>query len=83
MTCGNQKVNSMSKWRIILTRNVIKLGRVKSKRGIFQGHALFTLLLIIDLISLTLKCGYSMSKEKPRINHLLFIDDLRLNGRSE
>ena len=24
-----------------------------------------------------------MSKEKPRINHLLFIDDLRLNGRSE
>ena len=53
------------------------------RRGIFQGDSLSPLLFVISLIPLSLilrKCNaqYTLGKDKPSINHLLFMDDLKL-----
>ena len=65
-----------------------ELGEVCIKRGIFQGNSLSPLLFILALILLTLvlrnvKAGYSLGNELPTLIHLLFMDDLKLYGKSE
>ena len=50
--------------------------------------SLSLLLLVICLIPLSIilrkcKARYSLVKNQPTINHLLFIDDLKLYGKSE
>ena len=57
-----------------------KLGKVRIRRGIFQGDSLSSLLFVVALIPVTiifrtLKKGYSFGKGKERLNHLLFMDD--------
>ena len=54
---------------------------------IFQGDSLSPLLFVVALIPLTLifrdvKAGYDLG-EKVMINHLLFMDDLKLYGKNE
>ena len=80
--------NSMKNWETILTAGNEELGNVKIERGIFQGDSLSPLLFIICLIPLSLilrKCQakYNLGKNKPDINHLLFMDDLKLFAKSE
>ena len=80
--------NSMDKWKTILTSNNEVLGEVDIKRGIFQGDTLSPLLFIIALIPLSMvlremKCGYQFKKGSRKINHLLFMDDLKLYGKTE
>ena len=67
--------NSMKHWKVELTAGGEKLGEVNIKRGIFQGDSLCPLLFVLALIpsSTILK----KIKEK-NINHLLFLDDLKL-----
>ena len=63
------------------------LREVHIKRGIFQGDALSHLLFVISLITLT----HILRTANPRyefrtgemINHLLFMDDLKLYPKSE
>ena len=79
---------SMSGWQTELTSNGKNLGNVKIKRGIFQGDSLSPLLFVITLIPLTLvlrrvKMSYSLGKNGESINHLLFMDDLKLYAMSE
>ena len=79
--------NSMNNWRVELTANNKKLGEVKINRGIFQGDALSPLLFILALIPLSEilndeKSGYAINK-RVRVNHLLFMDDLKLYGKNE
>ena len=79
--------NSMNAWRTDLTSGKSVFGEVKIKRGIFLGDSLSPLLFVLALIPLTLilrevKAGYDL-REKVRINHLLFMDDLKLYGKNE
>ena len=65
-----------------------ELGEVEIKRGIFQGDSLSSLVFVLALIPLTLifkkaKAAYEFSESKVKINHLLFMDDLKLYSRSE
>ena len=75
---------SMGDWRTVLTANGETLGEVRIRRGIFQGDSLSPLLFIVAMLPLTaiLKretaLGYKFGREKRRINHLLFMDDLKL-----
>jgi len=72
----------MPNWKTIITSAGATIGEVKINRGIFQGDSLSPLLFVI-MIPLTLilrkvKAGYKMSKTSSPMNHLLFMDDLKL-----
>ena len=62
--------------------------RMKMRRGIFQGDSPSPLLFVLALIPLTMvlrnvKAGYDLARGKGVVNHLLFMDDLKLCGKSE
>ena len=60
-------------------------------RGIFQGDSLSPLLFVLVLLYFPLSIilrkvysvGYEMTKDGCRINHLLFMDDLKLFAKNE
>ena len=61
---------------------------IQTQRGIFQGDSLSQLLFCIELIPLTNElnragCGYQVRGTERKINHLLYMDDLKLLGRKE
>ena len=65
-----------------------ELGEVEIKRCIFQGDSLSPLVFVLTLIPFSLilrkmKAAYEFSESKEKINHLLFMDDLKLYSRSE
>ena len=75
-------VNSMEKWKVMLCSGNSELGEVEIKRGIFQGNSLSPLVFVLALIPLSLilrkpKAAYEFSESKEKINHLLFMDDLK------
>jgi hypothetical protein len=77
---------SMVKWCTTLESDGRKLGEVSIKRGIFQGDSLSPLLFIVALIPLTMilrqvPMGYTF-KNKEKVNHLLYMDDLKLFSKS-
>ena len=77
---------SMKSWSTELTACGQTLGTVKTKRGIFQGDSLSPLLFALCMIPLTkivrkAKAGYMLDNIK--VNHLLFMDDLKLFAKNE
>ena len=66
-------VNSMEKWKVMLCSGNSELGVVEIKRGIFP----------LSLILRKAKAAYEFSESKEKIDHLLFMDDLKLYCRSE
>ena len=81
-------VGSMEKWKVILCSGNSELGEVEIKRGIFQGDYLSPLVFVLALIPLSLilrkaKASYEFSESKEKINHLLFMDDLKLYSQNE
>jgi hypothetical protein len=80
--------SSMDHWRTELTANGEKLGTVNIKRGIFQGDSLSPLLFVMIMIPLTMILkdepkGLMFGNSGKRLNHLLFMDDLKLYARNE
>ena len=76
-------VNSMEKWKVMLCSSEVEI-----KQGIFQGDSLSPLVLVLALIPLSLivrkaKGAYKFSESKEKINHLFFMDDLKLYSRNE
>ena len=76
-------VNSMEKWKVILSSGNSELGEVETKRGILQEDSLSPLVFVLALIPLSLilrkaKAAYEFSESKEKINDLLFMDDLKL-----
>ena len=81
-------MNSMEKWKVMLCPGNSKLDEVEIKRGIFQGDSLFPLVFVLALILLSFilrkaKAAYKFSESKEKIDHLWFMDDLKLCSRSE
>ena len=78
---------SMGDWRTVLTSGGEELGEVRIRRGIFQGDTLSPLLFVVAMIPLTLllrkeRMGFKFGEEGKKVNHLLFMDDLKLYGGS-
>ena len=66
----------------------MKIVDTSFKQGIFQGDSLSPLVFVLALIPLSLisrkaKAAYKFSESKEKINHLLFMDDLKLYSRNE
>ena len=66
---------------------MVSLGTVKIRRGIFQGDSLSPLLFVLCMVPLSLilrkvKFHYGSGDKKTRINHLLFMDVLKLFEKS-
>ena len=79
---------SMKAWKVDLTCNNQFLDGVVMKREIFQGYSLSSLLFVLCLIPLTLvlvksEREYQFLSNKDKINHLLFMDDLKLYAKKE
>ena len=78
---------SMQSWRMVLFSGKKKLGKVNIRQGIFQGDSLSLLLFvvasIVTIILRTLRQEYSFGKGKERLNHLLFMDDLKSYGSND
>ena len=77
----------MKSWWVELTCGSETLRELPIKRGIFQGDVLSPLLFVITLIPLThilrtANPGYEFQSGET-INHLLFMDDLKLCSKSE
>ena len=78
----------MANWKTELFVYGQSLGQVNIKRGIFQGDSLSPLLFMLCMIALTLllrqtKAGYQFKGRHEEINHLLYMDDLKLHGKDE
>ena len=71
-----------------LTARGKSLAETKIQRGIFQGDALSPLLFIIAMMQLNhilRKCtaGYKLSRSQEKINHLMYMDDIKLFSKNE
>ena len=78
----------MEKCKVMPCSGNSEFGEVDIKRGIFQGDSLSPLVFVLALIPLSLisrraKAAYEFSESKEKINHLLFMDDLKLYSQSE
>jgi hypothetical protein len=82
----------MSHWRTrmrVHTENkLIEMEEIEIQCGIFQGDSLSPLLFCICLIPLTeqlnrLNMGYEEHTTKTKVSHLVYVDDLKLLGKSE
>ena len=77
---------AMKYWKTELTANGEVMGECKIRRGIFQGDSLSPLLFVIAMIPLSKVLNstglrYQLEKGGAKINHLLYMDDLKLYGK--
>ena len=80
--------HSMNHWKTVLTAGDQSLGTVDINRGIFQGDSLSPLLFIMIMTPLSMilkdeQKGYKLGNSGNLVNHLLFMDDLKLYGKSQ
>ena len=78
---------SMKTWNINLTSCGEYLAKVDIRRGIFQGDSLSPLVSMICIIPLTqilrkVKSAYTL-KNGEKLNHVLFMDDLKIFAKSK
>ena len=80
--------NSMKSWKLELNASGKTLGEVDIRRGIFQGDSLSPLLFVLCMVPLTwllrrAKAGYEWGNKGFKLNHLLFMDDLKLFAKGK
>ena len=79
---------TMKTWRVELTAGGRRLAEAKIQRGIFQGDALSPLLFIIAMVPpnhVLRKCsaGYKLSRLQQKVNHLMYMDDIKLFAKNK
>ena len=79
---------SMKKWELLLNLNGSDLCEFHINRGIFQEDTLSPLIFVICMIPPSLllrkvKISDEWGRKKFKLNHLLFMDDLKLLGKSD
>ena len=79
---------TMKTWKDELTTRQKTLAEANTQRGIFQRDALSPLLLVIAMMPLNhifRKCarGFKLSNLQEKINHLMYMDDIKLFGKNE
>ena len=79
---------TMKIWKVKLTVGGKCLAEAKIQRGVFQGDALSQLLFVIAMMPLNhilRKCtgGYKLSKSQAKINHLMYMDDIKLFAKNK
>ena len=79
---------TMKTWRVELTAGGRSLAEINIQRGIFQGDAQSPLLFIIAMMPLNhilRKCTaeYKLSRSQEKINHLMYMDDIKLSAKNE
>ena len=78
----------MKTWKDELIAGGKSLAETKIQRGILQGDTPSPLQFIIAMMPLNhvlRKCtaGYKLSKSQEKINHLMYMDDIRLFAKNE
>ena len=80
--------NSMKSWELQLNISSKKLGEGGIRRGVFQGDTLSPLLFVLCMVPLIwllrrTKAGYECGNKGFKLNHLLFMDALKLFAKSK
>ena len=78
----------METWRVKLSAGEKSLAEVKIQRNVFQGNALSPILFVIAMMPLNQilrKCtgGYKLAKSQEKINHRIYMDDIKLFAKNE
>ena len=78
----------MKTWRVELTAGGRSLAEAKIQICIFQGDSVSPLRFIIammPLVPILRKCivGYKLSRSQEKINHLMYMDDIKLFAKNE
>ena len=84
----NFSEKTMKTWRVELKAGGRSLAEAMIQRGIYQGYSLSPLLFITAIMLLNhilRKCtaGYKLSRSQEKINHLIYIDDIKLLTKNE
>ena len=79
---------TMKTWRVELTVGGRSLAEAKIQRSIFQRDTISPLLFIIAMMPLNhilRKCtaGYKLSRSQEKINHLMYMVDIKLFPKNE
>ena len=79
---------TMETWRVELTARGKSLAKVKIQRGSFQGDILSPLLFVNAMMPLNYifrKCTdeYKLTKSQETINHLVYMDDIKLFAKNK
>ena len=79
---------STNKWKTNLYADGKLFGSLPNSRGIFQGDWSSPVLFVIALLPLThilreTGMGYQLEKNGAKVNHLSFVDDLKLHGKND
>ena len=77
---------TMKTWRVELTAERKILAEAKIQRRIFQGDALSLFkVAMMPLNNILKKCtaGYKLTKSQEKINHLMYIDDIKQFAKNE
>ena len=79
---------TMKIWSVELTAGGKTLAETKTQRGIFQGDSLSPLLFVIAMMPLNQilrKCTarYKLNESREKINHLIYVYDIKLLANKE
>ena len=79
---------SKNKWNTSLYADGKLFGSEPIRRRIFQGDSFSSLLFVITLLPLTqilkeTRMWYQLENNDAKVNHLFFMDDLRLHGKND
>ena len=78
----------MQTWRVELRAGGRSIAEIKIQRVIFQGDAQSPLRYIIDMMPLNhllrkYAAGYKLSRSQEKINHLMYMDDIKFFAKNE